>query len=155
MKSTCEGLFFLVLSFWDARVLSFLSPHVHFTASTIGATRSDTMNAWMSSRASASLPSVSGFSLDRYLHQHLIRSQEDHRSTLSVDFNPAVPSSTFDENKQYLLLVDLGVRSDCDIDLPYITNHSPFLRRLLGKMKSAGTLPFLLIGRLPRLRIYL
>ena len=132
--------FLLILSLWKARVMSLLSFDVHHETSAIrAATRSGTMNICMSSRASVSLPSVAGFSLDRYLKQHLIDKQEG--SALSIEFNPAVPSSTLDENKQYLLLVDLGVRAVCDIDLPYITNHSPFLKRLLRKMESAGRYP--------------
>ena len=146
--------------------------------SVLSTTRQKSKFVWMSNRISSSFTKVAGFDFERYLNEHLISSNKistdsdsdsdsnqdinkdnreaiDRSSTMSIQFTQALPRSNFDESKQYLLLVDLGVRTVSDIDLPYLTDYYPFLKRLLKKMKSSGCLHSFYSCCLRLLRIYI
>ena len=146
------------LSYWFVGVTSF-SYCCRLPVSVLSTTRVKSKFVWMSNRISSSFTKVAGFDFERYLNEHLISSNKistdsdsnqdinkdnreavDRSSTTSIQFTQALPRSNFDESKQYLLLVDLGVRTVSDIDLPYLTDYYPFLKRLLKKMKSSGCL---------------
>ena len=141
MRQYRELFFILILSLWQG-VVSLKTSRMMHGKLTYFAARTNTMKrVWMSSPSSSSMHSVAGFNLIGYLNEHLMgnKRDEDESSGVSVEFHAAEPRSTFEENKHYLLLVDLGVRTVADIDLPYITDHIPELKRLLRKMKSTGT----------------
>ena len=143
--------------------------------SVLSTTRVKSKLIWMSNRISSSFTKVAGFDLERYLNEHLICSNKisvdsnsdsnqdinkdnrevDRSSIMSIQFTQALPKSIFDESKQYLLLVDIGVRTVSDIDLPYLTDYYPFLKRLLKKIKSSGLHLFYSCFRLLRIYTYI
>ena len=126
--------FLLLLSLWHVGVVSFIP-------SRMADIKTDINRVWMNSRSSSSSHSTAGFNLSRYLNENLINHKGGLSSTISVEFHSAASRTTFEENKHYLLLVDLGVRTIGDIDLPYITNHLPALKQLIRKIKSTGLCP--------------